>query len=169
MNTTAGETYQERVRYYRRKAEQERNTRKRNQWRARMKSNDNVSIDFDEALYNFKQTGGFDRMYSKARRHAKRHAQDHLSFYRDDEQGYIGGVCAGIADKMNWDVTAVRAVTVVLGLIFTLPTVIAYIAGTVFLRKKHLAYYGPDERDFWKTAGAQATRPDADFTFEEKK
>jgi len=169
MNTTAGETYQERVRYYRRKAEQERISRKRSQWRSRKKSSEDVDIDFDEALYNFKQSGGFDKMYTKARRHAKRHAQDHLSFYRDDEQGYIGGVCAGIADKMNWNVSTVRAVTVVLGLVFTVPTVLAYIAGTIFLRKKHLAYYGRNERDFWKTAGNNTNRQDADFTFEENK
>ena len=182
MNTAAGESYQERVRYYRRKAEQARGYKGRQKWGREDSQNENVAFDFDEALYNFKQSSGFDRMYKNAKRNAKkqarRHALDHLSFYRDDEQGYIGGVCAGISDKMRWNVTTVRVVTVVLGLVLTVPTLIAYIAGTVFLRKKELAFYGRDEHNFWKSA-SQSSQPgnktsgrasavnDADFTNEE--
>ena len=177
MNTAAGESYQDRVRYYRQQAEQARTNKSRQKWSRQGRKNqsgknDGVNVDFDEALYNFKHASGFDKLYSRAKRHAKRHAFDNLSFYRDDEQGYVGGVCAGIADKMNWDVTTVRVVTVVLGLIFTLPTLIAYIAGTVFLRKKNLAFYGRDEHNFWKSAAhgstkSNETQADAEFTSKE--
>ncbi|MBT8142282.1 MAG: PspC domain-containing protein [Gammaproteobacteria bacterium] len=110
-------------------------------------------------------------MYSRAKRGAKRQAREHLAFYRDDEQGYLGGVCAGIADKMNWDVTMVRVVTVLLGLVLTLPTLITYIAATFVLRKKNLAFYGRDEKGFWRSASRREQAPypqhDATFTDEE--
>lgn len=179
MNAAAGESYQDRVRYYRRKAEQTRASKNRQKWNdayaqneAHNKAqNEDMSFDFDEALYNFKQSSGFDKMYSRAKgyagKHAKRHAFEHLSFYRDDEQGYIGGVCAGIADKMNWKASTVRVITVISGLIFTLPTLLVYIAGAVFLRKKNLAFYGRDEHGFWKSAGRHSEVNDAGFANEE--
>ena len=162
MNTSMGESYQDRVRYYRRKSEQERAARNRNRYGQSAKQQQGTDFDFDEALYNFKNKTQFEKMYSNAKRQAHRHAKDHLAFYRDDEQGYVGGVCAGIADKMNWDVKTVRLVTFISGMIFTVPTVLAYIAATVFLRKKHLAFYGRDEKNFWKSAAQQ--KADADFS-----
>jgi len=154
MNTSMGESYQDRVRYYRRQREQSRTEQRRYN-----KSANDVNIDFDEALYHFKNSSGFDGFYSKT----KRHARAQLSFYRDDEQGFIGGVCAGIADKMRWDVSVVRIVTVLMGLLFTLPTLIAYICATLFLRKKSLAFYGQNERNFWKSRARKQTRQNASF------
>ncbi len=161
MNTSMGESYQDRVRYYRRKSEQARASRSHKRYEKSADTQYGTDFDFDEALYNFKDKTQFEKAYSKAKRQAHKHAKDHLAFYRDDEQGYVGGVCAGIADKMNWDVKVVRIVTFISGLIFTLPTLVAYIAATVFLRKKHLAFYGRDEKNFWKEAANRKT--DADF------
>ncbi len=161
MNTSMGESYQDRVRYYRRKNEQERAARNRKRYGQSAEKQHGTDFDFDEALYNFKNKTQFEKVYSNAKRQAHKHAKDHLAFYRDDEQGYVGGVCAGIADKMDWDVKTVRIVTFICGLVFTLPTVLAYIAATVFLRKKHLAFYGGDEKNFWKSAAQR--KADADF------
>ena len=162
MNTSMGESYQDRVRYYRRKSEQERAAKNRKHYRQSAEKQQSTDFDFDEALYNFKNKTQFEKMYSNAKRQAHKHAKDHLAFYRDDEQGYVGGVCAGIADKMNWDVKTVRVVTFISGMVFTVPTVLAYAAATVFLRKKHLAFYGRDEKNFWKSAAQR--KADADFS-----
>jgi len=161
MNTSMGESYQDRVRYYRRKSEQERAARNRKRYQQSAEKQNGTDFDFDEALYNFKNKTQFEKMYGNAKRQAGKHAKDHLAFFRDDEKGYLGGVCAGIAEKMNWDVTVVRLVTFISGLILTLPTVLAYIAATVFMRKKHLAFYGRNEKNFWKSAAKRKT--DADF------
>ena len=155
MNSSMGETYQDRVRYYRRKSEQERTARSRKRYEQVAEKQYGTDFDFDEALYNFKNKTQFEKMYSNAKQNAHKHAKDHLAFYRDDEKGYIGGVCAGIAGKMKWDVKVVRIVTFLSGLILTLPTLLAYIAATVFLRKKHLAFYGRNERNFWKSAAKE--------------
>jgi len=114
MHTNTGQTYQERVRYYREKRERERNKRTYSKHKR-----EHVNMDFDEALYQFKQRSSWQKVFDK-------HAKGHLSFYRDDERGIIGGVCAGIADKMNWDVSVVRLVVFFAGLILTLPTLVAY-------------------------------------------
>lgn len=45
----------------------------------------------------------------------------------------IMGVCAGLAEQFNWDVTLVRIVAVLCLLTFTAPTLFAYlIAGVLF-------------------------------------
>jgi len=162
MNSSMGESYQDRVRYYRRKSEQERARRERKSYEKKY----GRDFDFDEALYNFKNKTQFEKMYSNAKRQAHKHAKDHLAFYRDDEKGYVGGVCAGIADKMNWDVKVVRIATFISGMIFTIPTVLAYTAATMFLRKKHLAFYGRDEKNFWKSAAKKEADigPYSDFS-----
>ncbi|MCF4008007.1 envelope stress response membrane protein PspC [Rheinheimera sp. UJ63] len=59
---------------------------------------------------------------------------------RDDENGKIAGVCAGIADYFGWEIWLVRIITISAaflgagGLVFVL-----YIAAWVVLEKKSLA------------------------------
>jgi len=149
MHTNSGQTYQDRVRYYREKRENERARKHYSNFKR-----ESINVDFDEALYQFKQPGGWQKFLRQGRSFAKGQARDHLSLYRDDERGIIGGVCAGIADKMNWDVSVVRIVTFVSGMILTVPTVVAYVAATVILRNKGLAYHGRDEKSFWKSASS---------------
>jgi len=71
--------------------------------------------------------------------------------YRDRENGWLFGVCAGLADFLNFQVGPVRIIAVVCLLLFFWPTVLIYIAATILLREKPLIYSGCDaEREFWR-------------------
>lgn len=71
--------------------------------------------------------------------------------YRDRENGWIFGVCAGIADYANFNVMPVRVITVLSLMLFFIPTVLIYIAATLLLREKPLIYSGRRaEYDFWR-------------------
>lgn len=71
-------------------------------------------------------------------------------FYRDRENGWIFGVCAGLAEFANFRVGTVRIVAIVCLLIFFWPTVLLYSAATFLFREKPLIYSGPDaEYKFW--------------------
>ena len=71
--------------------------------------------------------------------------------YRDRENGWIFGVCAGLADFLNFRVAAVRLVTAVSLLLFFWPVLIAYVVATFLFREKPLVYSGRDEEyDFWR-------------------
>lgn len=72
-------------------------------------------------------------------------------FYRDRENGWIFGVCAGIADRFNLQVAAVRAIAVISLLVFFWFTAAVYIAATLLIREKPLIYSGErTENDFWR-------------------
>lgn len=71
-------------------------------------------------------------------------------FYRDRENGWIFGVCAGIADRFNLRVGAVRAIAVISLLLFFWPTALLYILATMLIREKPLVYSGREsEYEFW--------------------
>ena len=72
-------------------------------------------------------------------------------FYRDRENGWIFGVCAGLADRFNLNVGAVRIIAVIsLFLTFWL-TALLYIGATILIREKPLIYSGRDtECGFWR-------------------
>ncbi|MCG8434828.1 MAG: PspC domain-containing protein [Gammaproteobacteria bacterium] len=71
--------------------------------------------------------------------------------YRDPERGVILGVCAGVADAFDFDVTVLRIITVVLLFFLPMVTVIAYLVLALLLKTKCLRYHGVgDERDFWR-------------------
>lgn len=72
-------------------------------------------------------------------------------FYRDRENGWIFGVCAGLADRFNLQVGAVRALAVISLLVFFWLTVVVYIAATLLIREKPLIYSGlRSEYEFWR-------------------
>ena len=72
-------------------------------------------------------------------------------FYRDRENGWIFGVCAGLADRFNLNVGAVRIIAVISLLIFFWLTAAIYIAATLLIREKPLIYSGQQsENDFWR-------------------
>lgn len=73
-------------------------------------------------------------------------------FYRDRENGWVFGVCAGIAERFNFRLGAVRIIAVISLLLFFWPTVAAYIAATLLIREKPLVYSGrSSEYEFWRT------------------
>ena len=72
-------------------------------------------------------------------------------FYRDRENGWIFGVCAGLADRFNLQVGAVRVLAVVSLLVFFWLTAIVYIAATLLIGEKPLIYSGTrSEYEFWR-------------------
>ncbi len=73
-------------------------------------------------------------------------------FYRDRENGWIFGVCAGIADRFNFDVTVVRVIAVIGLLLFFWLTAAVYLAATLLIREKPLVYSGRrSEYEFWRS------------------
>jgi phage shock protein C len=71
--------------------------------------------------------------------------------YRDRENGWIFGVCAGIAAFANFRTGTVRLITVICLVLLFWPTVIIYIGATLLLREKPLVYCGRHaEYEFWR-------------------
>jgi phage shock protein C len=72
-------------------------------------------------------------------------------FYRDRDNAWIFGVCAGIADRFNFRLSTVRIIAVIsLVLLFWL-TAAVYIAATLLIKEKPLIYAGcRTESDFWR-------------------
>jgi phage shock protein C len=71
-------------------------------------------------------------------------------FYRDRENGWIFGVCAGIADRFNFQVGTVRVIAIVSLLLFFWLTAALYLGATVLIKEKPLVYAGSsDESEFW--------------------
>jgi len=74
-------------------------------------------------------------------------------FYRDTDNAWIFGVCAGIADRFNFRLGMVRLVTIIAFLLFSWATAIIYIGAWLLVREKPLVYRGRDtEYDFWRRA-----------------
>ena len=72
-------------------------------------------------------------------------------FYRDRENGWIFGVCAGIADFGNFRVGTVRVLAVISLLLCFWPTVAVYLAMTLLFREKPLTFSGRyAEYEFWR-------------------
>lgn len=72
-------------------------------------------------------------------------------FYRDRENGWIFGVCAGIADRFNFRLSAVRIIAVICLLLCFWVTVAVYLGATLLIREKPLVYSGSrSEYEFWR-------------------
>jgi phage shock protein C len=72
-------------------------------------------------------------------------------FYRDRENGWIFGVCAGLADRFNLRISAVRVIAVISLLVFFWLTAAIYVAATLLIREKPLIYSGQrTENDIWR-------------------
>ena len=75
-------------------------------------------------------------------------------FYRDRENGLIFGVCAGIAERFNFRLGAVRVIAVVSLLLFFWLTAAVYLAATFLIKEKPLVYSGRrSEYEFWRRYG----------------
>jgi len=71
--------------------------------------------------------------------------------YRDSDSAWIFGVCAGIADRFNFNTGAVRVIAVISFMVFTWLTAAIYIAATLLIREKPLIYSGRNtEYEFWR-------------------
>jgi phage shock protein PspC (stress-responsive transcriptional regulator) len=71
-------------------------------------------------------------------------------FYRDRENGWIFGVCAGLAERFNFRVATVRVLAIISLLLFFSLTAALYLGATVLIREKPLVYSGTkNEDDFW--------------------
>ncbi|HNP34488.1 MAG TPA: PspC domain-containing protein [Woeseiaceae bacterium] len=72
-------------------------------------------------------------------------------FYRDRENGWIFGVCAGLADRFNLNLGMIRILAVVSLLLFSWLTILLYVGATLLIKQKPLIYSGRDnEYDFWR-------------------
>lgn len=72
-------------------------------------------------------------------------------FYRNRENGWVSGVCAGIADYFNFRTGTVRLIAVVCLLFFTWITVAVYLGMTFLIRERPLVYSGRrSEYEFWR-------------------
>ncbi|MDH4047480.1 MAG: PspC domain-containing protein [Gammaproteobacteria bacterium] len=71
--------------------------------------------------------------------------------YRDPENGWVFGVCAGLADFCNFRVGTVRLIAFVCLIVFFWATVLLYIGATLLFREKPLVYSGSRaEYEFWR-------------------
>lgn len=76
--------------------------------------------------------------------------------YRDRENGWIFGVCAGIAEYFNFRVAAVRLIAFISLFLFFWPAVIAYLAATFLIRQRPLIYTGrAGEHEFWRRSSCE--------------
>ncbi len=71
--------------------------------------------------------------------------------YRDRENGWIFGVCAGIAEFGNFRIATVRIIAVICLLLFFWATALVYIGFVLLSREKPLIYSGRHrEYEFWR-------------------
>ena len=71
-------------------------------------------------------------------------------FYRDRENAWIFGVCAGIADRFNFRLGTVRIIAVACLLLFFWLTIAIYVGGALLSGEKPLVYSGRrTEYEFW--------------------
>jgi len=71
--------------------------------------------------------------------------------YRDRENSWLFGVCAGIAEFFNFRTGTVRVIALISLLIFFWPAVLFYIAATLLLKERPLIYTGHNaEFEFWR-------------------
>jgi phage shock protein C len=73
-----------------------------------------------------------------------------VRFYRDQDAGKIGGVCAGLAEYFGFDLALTRVLTVI-GMFFFPTLLLIYLALWFLLPTKPVKLYrDEDDRDFWR-------------------
>lgn len=71
--------------------------------------------------------------------------------YRDKENAWIFGVCAGVADRFNFRLSTVRIIAIISLALFFWLTAAIYIGATLLIREKPLVYSGRrSEYEFWR-------------------
>lgn len=75
--------------------------------------------------------------------------------YRDRENGWIFGVCAGIAERLGLDPLFVRIAAAACLIFLFIPTATLYLVAAALLRERPLTYCGSRrEQDFWRRHGS---------------
>lgn len=70
--------------------------------------------------------------------------------YRDRERGLIMGVCAGISEFFDWNLLAVRLITLVMLMVAPLATILVYFTAGLLLKDRPLRYFGADDPRSWR-------------------
>ncbi len=71
-------------------------------------------------------------------------------FYRDRENGWVFGVCAGIADRFNFRIGTVRVIAIISLLLFFWLAAALYLGAVVLIKEKPLVFSGTaSENEFW--------------------
>ena len=84
--------------------------------------------------------------------------------YRNPERGWIAGVCAGLADYFGVGTCLVRFLVLVSLVVFTVPTLIAYvIAGFVLERRPETMRGTREEEAFWRSVRLEPSRTARDL------
>ena len=79
--------------------------------------------------------------------------------YRDRENAWIFGVCAGLADRFNFRVGTVRIIAIISLVLFFWLTAALYLGATLLIREKPLIYSGRrTECDFWRRHDCDSRR-----------
>jgi phage shock protein C len=85
--------------------------------------------------------------------------QSQFPLYRDRENAWLAGVCAGIAAYLGVDRTVVRLATVAGLIFFTLPTLTIYIALAILLPPRPpREFASPAEENFWRGVATEPRR-----------
>ena len=72
-------------------------------------------------------------------------------FYRDRENGWVFGVCAGIAERFNFRLGVVRLIAVISLLFAFWLTAALYLGAVLLIKEKPLVYSGrASENEFWR-------------------
>jgi phage shock protein C len=84
--------------------------------------------------------------------------------YRNPKRGWIAGVCAGLADYFGLGTCLVRFLVLVSLVIFTVPTLIAYvIAALVLERRPETMQASREEEAFWRSVRLEPSRTARDL------
>lgn len=71
--------------------------------------------------------------------------------YRDRDNAWIFGVCAGLADRFNLHVGTVRLIAMISLILFFWLTAAVYLAAALLIREKPLLYSGrASEYELWR-------------------
>ena len=75
------------------------------------------------------------------------------SLYLDRDNGWVAGVCAGLADRFDVEVNVLRALTAAAAWFALVPVVMLYGLAAFVLSDKPLATKDPrQEREFWRSS-----------------
>lgn len=68
-------------------------------------------------------------------------------FLRDPENGWLGGVCEGIARGLGLPADGMRIAAVIAGVLFTTPTILAYVVAWLFMdSREEVVTWKPSQR-----------------------
>lgn len=80
------------------------------------------------------------------------HGDSPRRLYRDPANGWLAGVCAGLADYLSVSPAVIRLLTIIGLIFFNFFVVIAYIVLAVALPvRPNRLYRGPEDERFWRS------------------